>query len=126
MVSVKSPMPEEWERRGHERFDVEHPVLIGWEGMAPVPATILNISLGGAALRLSDRAKPWLRGLNQRDELWIDGLLPGPTNCRMVVLEGNVLRVHFSAPLRAANPSAVAVFEMRKERPRVQGASRDR
>jgi len=94
------PIQEEWERRRHERFDVEHQVLIGRGDMASaVPATVFSISLDGAALRVNDRALSRLGRPDKGDELWIDGLLPDPTKCRMVVFEGNVLRVHFSAPL---------------------------
>jgi len=101
-VSVKNPIQEEWERRSHERFDVEHHVLIGRGDMASVPATVFSISLDGAALRVNDRALSRLGRLDKGDELWIDGLLPDPTKCSMVVFEGNALRVRFSAPLASA------------------------
>jgi hypothetical protein len=60
---------------------------------------LINVSLGGAAIRLdgwSGGPPAWVIHLNQSNELWLTGLLDVPTSCRVVVLDDDVLRVHFS------------------------------
>jgi hypothetical protein len=88
-----------WDRRGAERFEVGHQIAIGLPGTSPVAGTIINISVGGAAIRIEGwnaRARAvWLAELSRGDELWMVGLLGIPISCWVVVFEGDLLRVHF-------------------------------
>jgi hypothetical protein len=90
-------MSRQPERRAHARFEIDHPVTIGPLGESPVAGTIIDISLGGAAIRIHDWSAPWLTCLNQSDELWLDGFFDVPTSCRVVVTDDDLLRVHFAA-----------------------------
>jgi len=88
--------PEAPERRADERYDVSHPVAVGRPDAISIRGTLINLSLGGAAIRVHDWNGPWLAGLEQRDEMWLDGLTPTPVVCWIVVFDDDVLRVHFS------------------------------
>ena len=88
------------DRRDAERFDVNHDVTIGMPGTAPLPGTVINISVSGAAIRIAGwnsraRAAGLVR-LNRGDELWIVGMLRIPMSCWVVSFDANVLRVHFA------------------------------
>jgi len=83
------------ERRAHPRFAMDHLVTIHALAEVPVPGTMVNLSLGGAAIRVHDWNAAWLNRLEQSDELWLSGLLEEPISCRVVVTDGGTLRVHF-------------------------------
>jgi hypothetical protein len=87
--------PRTPERREHGRFAMEQLVTIGPFGDTPVPGTLVSLSLGGAAIRIHQWSAAWLDRLEQRDELWLTGLLGGPISCRVVVTDSGILRVHF-------------------------------
>jgi hypothetical protein len=65
----------------------------------PIAGTVINISLGGAAISVHERAgvdvTAWLARLDQNQELWLTGLLDSDVPCWVVVVDGHVLRVHF-------------------------------
>jgi hypothetical protein len=83
------------ERRTHPRFPMDQLVAIGLPGEAPVSGTLVNLSLGGAAILIHQWNAVWLDRLEQRDELWLTGLLDAPISCRVVVTDTGTLRVHF-------------------------------
>lgn len=89
-----------WDRRDAERYEVGHQISIGLPGTSPVAGTIINISVSGAAIRIegwNGRARAvWLAQLSRGDELWMVGLVGIPISCWLVVLEGDLLRVHFA------------------------------
>lgn len=86
----------ERERRADKRYDALIPVTIGPPGLPPVAGLVINLSLGGAAVRMHEWNTPWLVRLNQNDELWLTGLLDASTPCRVVVVDDDILRIHFS------------------------------
>jgi hypothetical protein len=94
MDDLMSTVPE---RRAHVRLEVDQAVTIGPLGEPPVAGTLVNISLGGAAILMHDWDAAWLSRLNQSDELWLSGFFDVPASCRVVVTDGDVLRVHFAA-----------------------------
>jgi hypothetical protein len=83
------------ERRAHPRFAMDQLVTVGPSGEAPVTGTLVNLSLGGAAIRIHHWNAAWLDRLEQRDQLWLTGLLDAPISCRVVVTDAGTLRVHF-------------------------------
>ena len=90
------------ERRADKRREVYIPVSIGPPGKQSIAGTIVSLSVGGAAVRLHQPRRglraSWLDLLNQRDELWLGGLLDAPVACWVVVIDDDdVLRVHFAA-----------------------------
>ncbi len=100
------PQSEPWkpgapERRADKRYEVYLPVSIAPRGTQPIAGTIVNLSVRGAAIRLHQpRRGPrasWLDLLNQGDELWLGALLAATIACWVVVIDDDVLRVHFAS-----------------------------
>jgi hypothetical protein len=89
------PPANEVYTRATSRFDADIPVLIGPGGRSPAAGTVVNISLQGAAVRIHD-AVEWLAHLDQGDELRMTGLLSAPLPCWVVVVDGDLLRIHFA------------------------------
>ena len=79
------------------RHDANIPVSIQPRGMPPVAGTVIDISVGGAAIRIHrmNNAATWLFHLDQSDELGLTGLLADPMSCWVVTFDDDVLRVHF-------------------------------
>jgi hypothetical protein len=97
--STRTSLPirvDEVYTRAAERFGAKIPVFIGPRGTPPTAGALVNISLQGAAVRISKDTE-WLTSLDQGDELHMTGLLPTPVACWGVVVDGDMLRVHFSA-----------------------------
>jgi hypothetical protein len=86
--------------RDAERYDAYIPVLVWPRGIPAVAGVVFNISLDGAAIRIpgSEATEPagWLTRLNQSEEMRLTGLLYTPMSCWVVVVDSDVLRVHFS------------------------------
>jgi hypothetical protein len=89
------PSADEAYTRATARFDAEVPVLIGPDDTPPAAGVVVNISLQGAAVRIRDAVK-WLAHLDQGDELRMTGLLRASVPCWVVVVDGDLLRVHFA------------------------------
>jgi hypothetical protein len=87
---------DEIHTRAGDRFDAEIPVCIGSRGKPLARGTLVSLSLQGAAIRIDDAAE-WLVGLDQGDELRMTGLLGDSMSCWVVVVDSDLLRVHFSA-----------------------------
>jgi hypothetical protein len=87
------------DRRGDERYPAYQPVTIRQPGMSPVTGTLVNVSLGGAAIRfhgwVADVPEDWLTRLKPGDELQVDGLVGAQMFCRTVTADAGVLRVQF-------------------------------
>lgn len=103
-VRVVSDPPE---RRTEERYEAYHPVSITPAGLNPsgrpaslVGGTVINISLGGAAVHIpgwgAEAPAEWLNRLDRGDELRLDGLVDAPVSCWVVTVDAGVLRVRFS------------------------------
>ena len=89
------------ERRADKRYEVYIPVSIAPRGTQPIAGTIVNLSVRGAAIRLHQPRRglraSWLELLNQGDELWLGALLAALIACWVVVIDDDVLRVHFAS-----------------------------
>jgi PilZ domain len=89
---------------GDRRVDARHAagidVLIEGRDGQSFPGTVINISLGGAAISVHVRSDggiaEWLGRLDQNEELWLTGLIDTDVRCWVVVVDGHVLRVHFT------------------------------
>jgi len=82
------------------RHDANIRVAFHPRGIPPVAGTVINISVGGAAIRIHDwtnmASAMWLSDLDQGDELGLTGLLDIPMSCWVVTFDDDVLRVHFA------------------------------
>ena len=61
---------------------------------------VVNLSLLGAAIRVGKgetNQVPWMTSLEQGEEMRLTGLLDEPLPCWLVVIDDDVLRVHFSS-----------------------------
>jgi hypothetical protein len=92
---------EPFNRRADERYEAYQPVSIGLPGRrVPVEGTVINISLGGAAVVIpgwgTRSPARWLKHLERGDELRMAGLLDEVVSCRVVSVDIGVLRVRFS------------------------------
>ena len=89
------------ERRADKRYEVYIPVSIAPSGKQSIAGTIVSLSVRGAAIRLHQpRRGPrasWPDLLNQGDELWLGALLEATISCWVVVIDDDVLRVHFAS-----------------------------
>jgi len=98
--SAPLAVPRMRDDRAAERFDVCQSVSIGLPGDVVVTGSVINISVTGAAIRVdgwNTSRTEWLAGLDQGDELWVEGILPGGLiSCWVVVSDEGLLRVHFS------------------------------
>jgi hypothetical protein len=93
---VWSEVTNTHERRSDERQSAFIPVLIGLRGQPPLAGSVINISLNGAAIRINEWNAAWLISLDQSDEMWLAGLLEVPVICWVVIVEKDVIRVHFA------------------------------
>jgi hypothetical protein len=88
------------ERRAAPRYDVRVDVWLRRPGLTPVAGSAINISVGGAAIRVHGWNVPvpsaWPTRLNHGDELTVMGLLDKPVPCWAIAIHEGVLRVHFS------------------------------
>jgi hypothetical protein len=88
------------DRRAAPRHDVDYAVSFRRRGLAPVAGTVINISRGGAAVRVHGWhipvPSPWPIRLKHGDEVWLADLLEEPIACWVVGIEEGVLRVHFT------------------------------
>ena len=86
--------------RDAERHDAYIPVSIGPRGRPQAAGLVINLSPGGAAIRVhgwnAGTQVGWLTGLNQGDEMRLAGLLHAPMSCWVVVVDEGLIRVHFS------------------------------
>jgi hypothetical protein len=94
-------VPAPYDRRGDDRYEAYHPVSIALpDRLPPVAGTVINISLGGAAIRIPGwtvRAPAeWLPHLTQGSELRLTGLIDVAVACWTVTIDAGVLRVRFS------------------------------
>ena len=97
----KRPAPGATDRRADERYEAYHPVTVSLSGQAQaVEGTVINISLGGAAVLIAGwRAKApaeWLTRLASGDELRLSGLVDELVSCTVVTIDAGVLRVQFA------------------------------
>jgi hypothetical protein len=100
-LSVKrgQAMAGTWHARAHERYEASIAVSVGPLGMRPVAGTVINISQGGAAIRINGwqaEIMAWLTLLNKDDEMRLTGLRAVPMQCWVVAFGDGILRVHFS------------------------------
>jgi hypothetical protein len=89
------------DRRVNQRYEAYHSVTIRVGRYSAVKGTVINISLGGAAVLIPGwRAKPpagWLSHLKRGDRMRLVGLLDAPVPCTIVTVQAGVLRVMFDA-----------------------------
>jgi PilZ domain len=109
------------ERRSEERYEAYHPVSISPTGLnqyrqfqrgpyqsggqpfgrsdSPVAGTVINISLGGAAVHIPGwgphAPAEWLNRLDRGQELRLDGLVDAQLSCWVVTVDAGVVRVRF-------------------------------
>jgi hypothetical protein len=88
------------DRRADERYEAYHPVNVSIGPYSAVSGTVINISLGGAAVLIAGwRATApaeWLTRLEPGDELHLGGLLDGLVTCRAIKVDAGVIRVQFA------------------------------
>jgi PilZ domain len=88
------------DRRAEDRYEAYHPVKVSIGPYSAVDGTVINLSLGGAAVLSAEwRTKApadWLSRLARGDELRLAGLLDDLVTCRVVTVDAGVLRVQFA------------------------------
>jgi hypothetical protein len=92
----QSLTPDASDRRANERFRLYQPVSVGPPRTPPVAGTVVDLSIGGAAIRIEGTRPAWLTGLNQDTEISLGGLLAVPISCQTVAWDRGVLRVRFT------------------------------
>ena len=100
-ISRKRSVRNATDRRADERYEAYHPVRLSLAGQLPaVDGTVINISLGGAAVLIPGwRAKApakWLTRLAAGDSLQVGSLLDDLVLCSVVTMDAGVLRVQFA------------------------------
>ena len=94
--------PADYRRAKHRPVTDEayHPVKVSKGPYSAVDGTVINISLGGAAVLITGwRAKPpvvWLTCLEPGDELRLGEMLDDLVTCQVVKVDAGVIRVRFA------------------------------
>ena len=85
------------ERRAAARYRLTGTVSVGRSESLPVTASMVDVSIGGAAVRLEPRVhmQEWTQHLAAGEEIWLGGLLRDPITCWVVALDGDLLRLRF-------------------------------
>jgi hypothetical protein len=95
------------ERRAAERFETTLPVSLRKPGMSSFGASLINISMTGAAINLEGwdmvATPPWPLRLEHGEEITLARLLDAPLSAWVVNVNDAVIRVRFllDDPLRA-------------------------
>jgi hypothetical protein len=96
--------------RASPRYAINQTIRFARAGRAPAPASLVNLSEGGALARIkaqpvgAPEAAPWPLHLSHGDELWLLDLIELPLPCWLIEAEVGLIRVHVYDDLRTREP----------------------
>jgi hypothetical protein len=100
------------DERASPRYAITRAIRFTRKGHAPAPASLVNLSEGGALARIKAPIRPaeeaiippWPLRLSTGDELWLVDLIEPPLPCWVIETELGLIRVHIYHDRRTREP----------------------
>jgi hypothetical protein len=98
--------------RASPRYVINQAIRFMRKGHAPAPASLVNLSEGGALARIKAPVRapeaavipPWPLRLGPGDELWLVDLIELPLSCWLIEAAVGLIRVHIHNDRRTRTP----------------------
>jgi hypothetical protein len=100
------------DERASPRYAITRAIRFTRKGHAPAPASLVNLSEGGALARIKAPIRPaeeaiippWPLRLSTGDELWLVDLIEPPLPCWLIETELGLIRVHIYHDRKTRQP----------------------